>query len=503
MLLACVLYGGTMAPGLLWGDSGEAQLHIVLDGWYVNGEIVRSHVLYYAVARLLWWIFPVGAPLAGNLTAALAGAFTIANAAWIISRLTRSFTARWCGVAVLLFAHTLWQLSTSAEVVTLTTALMTGELICVLKLMETRNLRWLALVAFLNGLGVSNHNFAMLMWPVYGVLALVFRSAWSGDRFKKVAVACSFLLLGMLPVLALCVDDYLQHGSLRGTVKSFLVGHYSHKVSNVGSLGGLLLRSAAMGVLNFPTPVVLLALPGAWRLLRGSSKATALLLLGGAVMFCGFGFRYNVPDQHTFLVPAFVFVAVLVAYGVDGLCRRLTKPWRFVLMALSCVGPLAYASGPPVLRRVDPNTSRLPTRHVPYRERFSWFLHPWRVGYDGAERYGRELLRSLPDNAVVGIDMTLAAPINYLQVAEGLRRDVLLDCGLARQDWFGPVDWQTIRQQALSDGRYFLGSDERGYWPKWIRCRGPEIEPAGHVFRVVAVASCHDGEADAANTGSE
>ena len=80
-----LLYGGTVAPGLLWGDSGEAQLQIALDGWYVNGEIVRSHVLYFAFARFLHWLLPLKATLAGNLTAALAGALTIANVAWLIA----------------------------------------------------------------------------------------------------------------------------------------------------------------------------------------------------------------------------------------------------------------------------------------------------------------------------------------------------------------------------------------------------------------------------------
>ncbi|MCH7994011.1 MAG: DUF2723 domain-containing protein [Planctomycetes bacterium] len=442
-----LLYGGTVAPGLLWGDSGEAQLQIALDGWYVNGEIVRSHVLYFAFARFLHWLLPLKATLAGNLTAALAGALTIANVAWLIAYLVRSIPAVICGTALLLFSHTLWQLSTSAEVVTTTTALMSAELVFFVKLIETRRLRWLAALAFANGLGVSNHNFALLIWPVYAVLVIAWWSTWSGGRLKKAATAIGCLLLGMGPVLALCFDDYLTRGSLTDTVESFLVGHYGHKVSNIGSLVSLCFRSIAMTGLNFPTPVVLLALPGGWWLARSGRRSLAVLLIGGLVMYGGFAVRYNVPDQHTFLVPAFIYVAVLAAVGIDG-WKAAGRRWvTYLLIALSCVGPVVYAAVPPILKSVAPDTKLMPTRRVPYRERFSWFVHPWRVGYDGAARYARETLESLPDDAVLGVDTTLAAPLNYVQLAEEFRRDIRLDCRFVRQDWLNKMDLRTVRDR--------------------------------------------------------
>ncbi|MCH8148954.1 MAG: DUF2723 domain-containing protein [Planctomycetes bacterium] len=490
-----LLYGGTVAPGLLWGDSGEAQLQIALDGWYVNGEIVRSHVLYFGFARFLCWLLPVKSALAGNLTAALAGALTIANIAWLITYLVRSIPAVICGTALLLFSHTLWQLSTSAEVVTTTTALMSAELVFFVKLIETRRTRWLAALAFASGLGVSNHNFALLIWPVYAVLIIAWRSAWSGDRIQKGATTIGCLVLGMGPVLALCVDDYLTRGSLGGTFESFLVGHYEHKVSNIGSLGSLAFRSIAMTGLNFPTPVVLLALPGVWRLARCGRRSLAVLLIGGLVMYGGFAVRYNVPDQHTFLVPAYIYVAVLVAVGVDG-WRVAGRRWAaYVLIALSGVGPVVYAAAPSILRSVAPDTKLMPTRRVSYRERFSWFIHPWRVGYDGAARYARETLEALPDDAVLGVDTTLAAPINYVQLTEALRRDVRLDCRFVRQDWLSERDLKTARDEALAADKYFVGSDVPRYLPKWLRHRSMQLVAHGHVFRVTSVRSEPDGEA--------
>ena len=68
-----MLYGCTIAPGLLWGDPGESQVHVLMGGWLVDGEIVRAHVIYYAIARFMHWLLPVNAALAANLAAALCG----------------------------------------------------------------------------------------------------------------------------------------------------------------------------------------------------------------------------------------------------------------------------------------------------------------------------------------------------------------------------------------------------------------------------------------------
>lgn len=487
---ALALYLSTMAPGLLWGDSGYAQLHVALRGWVVDNEIVRSHVVYYALARGLAWASPLGPAQAANLVSAVCGAVTVANLAWLCARFCRAYAAVFCGTMLLMFSHTLWRLSTSAEVVTLTTALLTAELICCVRFVDGRRLRWLAAAMLVNGIGVSNHNFALLMWPVYIAAAVVWRRHLPRPLGRTALAACGPLLLGLIPILVLCVDDLLAHGSLRHTLSSLLLGTFREKLANVRNLGTYTLRSAGSLLLNFPTPLLFLAVPGVAALRRNAPGPIFVLLAGGAAIYAAFGIRYRVPDQHMFLVPAYLFVALFMAAGVEWLLAhvgagRHGAAARLAACVLALPGPLVYAVVPPLLRTYAPYRAPIPTRSVPYRDRFNWFLRPWMTGYDGAERFAREVLASLPQDAWLVVDSTLLPPINFLQVAEGVRKDVRLDCWVTRQDWFPADELPAARAEKLRAGLLFTASDDPSYLPPWLRETPSRLEPAGHVFRVL------------------
>ena len=489
LAVALALYRATMAPGVLWGDSGEAQLHVLLGGWYLGeGEIVRSHVLYYAIARCLRWCFSLEAYHAANLVAAVAGAVTVANVAWLSAALCRTRTAVFCGTTLLLLSHTLWQQSTGAEVLTLTTALLTLELALCVKLVETSRLRWIALIGLTSGLGLSNHNLAMLMWPVYAVVAFRYRAAWASYRGRACITAMGALLVGAVPVLVLCFDHFAAHGSLGDTVQSLLVGHYQENVSNIGRLPVLIARAAAATVLNFPTPLIVAGLLGVIGMRSIVLAPMRWITVGGLLMYGAFGARYDVPDQHTFLLPAFCFFGLMIAVGVDRLVSHARPRWcTWMLCACAGFAPMVYAVLPAVLRSVDSNVLPVPRRIVPYRDPLKWFVQPWRCGYDGPERFAMETLSALPVGAWLDVDSTLLPPLNYVQACDGLRRDVRLDCVLARQSWFddGAEAFPRLRRAKLEAGLLFAATDDRRYLATWLREARVRLEAFGLVYRVV------------------
>jgi len=520
---ALILYVATMAPGLLWGDGGEAQLHVLSSEWYVHGEIARSHVLFYALARFLRIMFGLEPTRAANLLAAFGGALTVANVAWLLAALCRNAAAILGGTVLLLVSHTLWQMSASADCITLSTALLTTELIGLIKLMETGRWRWLAAIALLNGLGISNHDLALLMWPVYLAAAIRFWPRWRQQRVSAIVTAGLGVLLGAVPVLLLCVDDWWRRGDLSATAESFLFGQYVARVANVGGVPKLLARTLGITLLNFPTPLLACCVTGLGACRRVFDPAIAWALIGGMLVYAVFGARYDVPDQHTFLVPAFVFLALFIALGVDqwiqarsqsdGDADRTSEERRakrkddasdqairspilgvrssglrvrytVVILFLSMLGPIVYAAAPPLLRRFALEASFLPSRQVAHRDPLKWFLRPWRAGYDGPERFARKTLQALPHGAWLAVDATLCTPLNYLQAAESFRRDVRLDSWLARQPWFDDGDHQTLREEKLAAGLLFAASRDPHYLPAWLRQPGYRFEPIGHVFRV-------------------
>ncbi len=484
-LAAFGLYRLSMAPGLLWGDSGEAQLHILTGGWLFNDQIVRSHVLYYAIARTLRWILSAEPAVAANLTSVIAGAVTMGNVAWLLRKLCTSRVAAACGIILLAVSHTFWQLSTSAEVVTLSTALLTAEWIGVVQWLEKRQSRWLVLSAVANGLGLSNHNFAMLMWPVYGLVFLLRRREAKTVSWREVALVASAWLLGAAPILVLSIGFWREHGSLAETAQSLLVGRYGRHIGNLSVLLHLLGRAACYTFLNFPTPLLLLAALGLLSYWRTGDRTLRIVLVGAAAMYAAFGASYGVADQHAFLVPAFVLAAVFVALGLNDFCnRRGSRGFAVAAILLALLGPLAYALAPRILTGSSLASSWLPPRIIPYRDPCIWFLRPWRNGYDGAERFAREVLEGLPPDAWLVADSTVCPPINYLQARRSLRRDVRLISSIARQPWLQPTDEVRGREAMMNAGRLFATSDARPYLPDWLRDGSFRFDPAGYVWLI-------------------
>ena len=416
------------------------------------------------------------------------GAITIANFTYLGAKLGLTRTGVFVATALLMLSHTLWQLSAGAEVISTSTMLFTAEIVFLLAALRTGRLHWLGLALMANGLGVSNHNLSLLMWPVYAVIAVRWQGRWQGRKLRALLVAGGGLLVGLVPVLILCVDDLLVHHSISHTLESFLVGHYGAKVTNLGRVPILCARAAGATLLNFPTPALLLVIPGlvyACRRWRGPSW---WVLFGAALIYTAFGARYDVPDQHTFLVPAFIFVALFCGAGADYLIERQVSRWvRVVVCLLALLAPAVYAVAPPLLRGRMPELAGIPTREVPHRDPLVWFLRPWRCGYDGPECFAREVFEVLPESAWLVIDSTAVRPLNYLQVAEGLRRDVRLDCWAARQDWFGTEGEraEAHRQAKYEAGLLFAASDHKSAVPKWLLEWDPGFEPVGLVYHVV------------------
>lgn len=356
-----LLYALTAQRGLGWGDSGEFQHWVLERTDYVCGQsFSNSHPLYVWFARLF-----SATPFHVTLVSAFFGALSVGGLFLCTRNLPLS--------ALFGIAHMPWWLSCLAEVQTMNLAFTAFGALAFLRYAKTGSARCLAAAAFLAGLQLQVHNFALLSLPVYAVFFLR-RARFLG--FAE-AVLQGALALG---VWAIGAAYWLVSIAERG-LGDVLVGRYGGQVSGlVPQSPSLAAFNLALGAMSFFVPAALAwwnrqsvvgVLPS-----KPETRAAAALF---AVNFLFF-IRYFVPDQATFALPS-LFFAFILAAGF-----RTSAPRWAALGAMQLLLPLMAWQAAQELSLQD----RLKARHK-YRDEAAYFALPWKFNDDSADRCAREL----------------------------------------------------------------------------------------------------------------
>ncbi len=478
---ALVLYLASMAPGVLWQDSGLAQVRTIRRDLYGDLGLALSHPLYY-VFTIAFQALPFReSAFKTNLVSAVFGAVTVANVFLLLRLLSGGLRGAAVGAISVAVAHTFWQHCALAEVYTVTTALLTAELLCFLQYVRTGRDRWLPAMFLFNGLGISNHMFAVLSlvcWVVFVVWRL-------GTKRLRPCVLPLLLLAwacGAGLYLSMIGVEIARGAGVGETLRSAIFGRsYMRNVMNLLPSRRQIVHSVLYLGLSFPTPVVLLVLPALASLRTGTFRPVRVAIAALLAVHLVFAVRYDVPDQYTFFIPSLVLIGILIGLGADRFLRGRSAGWTACLVVGALLPAAVYAPLPRVARAFH-----LPlgvSRGVPYRDEYAYFLHPWKTGYEGAWRFANEVREVLPGGAVLIADSTTVRPIQYLQLTGRWPRDVTVWPPM-------PEPGQPIRalteqdlHVALSAGKVYVVSTEPGYCPAWLR-DGYEFCRYGIVYRV-------------------
>lgn len=477
---ALALYVVSVAPGPLWQDSGMAQVRVLQRDLFGQHGLALSHPLYYLLAFTYQLLPFSSSALKTNLVSATFGAITVAN----VFLLLRLMGGRWAaavGSVSVAVAHTFWQHCALAEVYTVSTALLTLELICLARYVQTRRAAWLAGLFLANGLGFSNHLLALLSLMVYGscVLYLLVRGK---------------LPLRMLPVLALCwlVGASLYLGMIVATVaagepwgrtlRSALFGVlYTRNVLNLSVSRRELLNTCLYLALNFPTPAILLAGIALWRRPAAPLTSWKSVLLALLAVHLLWAMRYNVADQYTFFIPSIVLIGVLIGIGAEAVLSRHSR-LGLALIAAAVLPALLYVPLPQIARAAGVNMGL--RRTVPFRNEYSYFLHPWKTGYRGPQQFAASLRNVLPSGSALLADGTAAAPLQYLELSGDWRPDVQLYPRPSTRKASGRAPTENELLPQLEAGKVYVITPLPAYCPDWL-LDGYELAPDGDIFRVV------------------
>lgn len=455
---AMTLYVATLAPDLVWQDQGDYQVQAAQCNLSRPGDVVRVHPLFivtaHGIGRLGWFSYAYAA----NLTSAIFAALAAANVFLLAYRLTGQAWPAALSAGTFGLAHSVWFLGVQAQTYSMANAAISGGLLLFLGYLATGKSAPLVWMGLVFGLGISAHNISQIAFAVIFVWLLV---RLLQGRLKALTVACVVVgwIAGAGLLWVVAAMEYRRSGDLWGTILSALWGRWGNAVFNVGKLPLLLKRSGLFFALNFPTPLVLLAILGFIESFRRPEfRRLGWFFLTVTTLYALFAVRYDVPNQNNFFLPTYMMVSVYIGLGFAAFAGSNRRVWAIVTAVLLAGIPATY----PVLsdlaetRQFDLGTRR----HIPYRDEYHYYLVPWQQHQTGPRRLATELCARLPENAIVLADMTTLPLLQYSQGIEGNRQDLrIVTINAPKKPILDPLSGPAAR--------LFTLSNVRGYYPKW------------------------------------
>lgn len=414
-LLPFALYLLTLAPTIYNLDSAE------LTTATATGGILRAtgYPLYLILGRL-WALLPVGdVGFRLNLFSAFCGALTILLTDYSLRRLRVNLWARLGALGLLASAPYFWAMSLIAEVYTLHTALLAGIVLAGLRWQEEPTPRRLALLVFLVVLSMGHHAATVLLLP--GVAWLVLTTAprqllqWRTWRRALPAALLATSVFLYLPLRYAAAPEFNYAGQFDAqgnfvpvnlqTMEGFLwlvTGR-----SFAGQMFGYDLPGVAREAVAYSRQLwqaffavgIGPGLLGAALLLRRDRRIGGMLLLLFVVNAI-FYVNYRVVDKNTMYLPTYVIWALWLGLGLQHLWRwvensRLLWPSRLVIVTT-------------LLLAVSWNWQRVD------------LSDDW-----STRQQGEEILEAVAPDAIILGWWDSVPVVQYLQIVEGQRPDVL------------------------------------------------------------------------------
>lgn len=409
-LISFVLYSSlyvlTSQRDVGWQDSGEYQVRVLNNDFAGPGGLVRSHPLYMYMGIALKYLpgDVTSLPFKLNAFSGVGMAIALANLAGLILTVTGKKWVSFAGPAMVAVLHTVWWLSTTAEVYTWSVAGLTAELWLLVLLFRDPSWKYLTALAFVNGMGLAVHNFALLAAPVYGVAALILVYHKSISFGSLLAAVVAFFV-GASPYLLMIIEEAIKSGSVSKTIASALFGTFGNEVFNAGKLSDLSMQNFFLMGQNAVSLVLPLSLFGFVRLNKLMSSTPANLIRAITIIEVVFVVRYNVPDQFTFMVPSLVMIGFLASLGLALLDNVSARMHKFALIGSMCsilFPPVFYGLSPTILNTMGKSINR--EGHP--RDELRYWLTPWKQNERSAQIFSEKAVASAQPDGVILCNQT-------------------------------------------------------------------------------------------------
>ncbi len=436
-LVTLCFYVLTLAPTVIWGDSAGFALKVhdlFLD------PAADGHPLYILIGRLFSYL-PGELAVNLNFMSAFFAALTVMLVFLCAWKLTERMTPAVFAAIALTLSHAFWLHAVITEVYTMNAFFMSLLVFLMLCWRENpEDPQYLYWAAFTFGLSLT-HNPGIGLCGFGGLFFMIAYGRKGAITPQKIATILLLFALGSALWWGLFLKWLLSQPEKTSEIVNIVTGRQEHKTfmfrfvdffSNIGLYIAYL-------IYQFPGPGFLLAILGAWRLLKDDPKAALFLLLmiGTNVLFFLAGASLWWAPNYVFFIQDYTLIAIIIGYGGSYLVHwlylksrsGLKRTWldrsSFILFGLLILFPtVIYQVTPPISNKLG--IRLLSARKLPYRNAAQFFLSPPKTGYYGPKIYAERALEAAAPNALIIADYTPAEVLEYYQRVMGLRPDIEL-----------------------------------------------------------------------------
>jgi len=344
---ALLAYSLTLSPTVAWVNQGEDSGDLLV----ASATLGIPHPTGYPLFTLLGRLASL-APLGGlafriNLVAALAGALGVYFLALLVLELAADAGTGAAAVGsaaaalVYAFSRGAWSQSVLAEVYTLNVAFLGAVLLCLARAERRGDPRFLALAAYLLGLGLTNHLLLLAALPALVLCAWRLRLRGHIGAAGLVLLPLLFLwgwsLVAYLPVRAGQGPEFSWGAPATPRQLLWVLTGAQYARNFFGRNPATILGYLATGRWWTDFGPALLFLGGGL-LAAALLRARGLLPVGGALFASLFLLAaYAIADDVGYWMPVGFASAAIAGAGIAALWARLDRPrWARAGLALAC-----------------------------------------------------------------------------------------------------------------------------------------------------------------------
>lgn len=406
-LVSFAVYYLTLCPVIYVGDSGE----LVAAALSMGIAHPPGYPLYVILGKIFSLLIPLSASaFEMNLFSAWWGAC----AAVMLCSLLRimglgRIIAAACAL-VFAFLNPFWSQAVVARVYTLNACIMLAALVCIFDYTIRERRSSLVWYFFFLGLGLANHPITIITVPVFVVMTI------SKQAFRREYALSMIIkyLLALLPGAALYLYlplraathpaiNWGNPGKAKGLMAFILRKEYWNRryVENIGDAVEVIVHYLSLvprEYLFVGTVFILLGIYALGCISKRMVIAIVLYYILNIYFMIVHGSRSDIYFWPRYVIPSFMSVTILLAFGMHAVVRDLRRPWL-------AWGALVF----PVV---------MLTANYARNDRSENYL---------ADEINRMILDNLPQNAtLVAQGDNILFPITYFHYIKGMRPDMKL-----------------------------------------------------------------------------